>query len=217
MATKIIYFVRHGQSQLNADGIRQGPDGPLSLLGRQQARDVAEKLAAEPKKIQAIFSSPYQRARETAEPIAERLHLPITFSDLLVERKNPSEIVGQSKDAGPVKHIVDRIDGSYHSDSLRFSDEENFFDLLARSKKLLFYIQQQEEDCILMVTHSIFLQFLVGYMLKGDSFSADEYAKISYLDALDNTGVVVCTCTPRWFRPPVWKLLVWNGKPRKEL
>ena len=43
MATKLIYFVRHGETLNNAKGIRQGPEGPLSEKGRAQALATAKR------------------------------------------------------------------------------------------------------------------------------------------------------------------------------
>ena len=50
-------------------------DRPLTDLGRQQAERMAEILAAQP--VRAIFSSPAARCRESLEPLAEKLGLPI--------------------------------------------------------------------------------------------------------------------------------------------
>ena len=77
--TRII-LVRHGQTAWNvgassAEGerFRGRIDLPLNERGRAEARALAERLADEP--IAAIYSSPLQRAIETAEPTARRLGL----------------------------------------------------------------------------------------------------------------------------------------------
>lgn len=80
----ILYCVRHGESVYNATGRIQGQeDVPLSELGRQQGRAVAEALADRP--IEALFSSPLARAAETAEAIGQALRLPVEFDDRLRE------------------------------------------------------------------------------------------------------------------------------------
>jgi 8-oxo-dGTP diphosphatase len=48
---------------------------PLSELGRRQAARLAEALAVAP--FDALYSSPALRCRQTLEPLAERLGLPI--------------------------------------------------------------------------------------------------------------------------------------------
>ena len=78
-ARMLMFCIRHGESTYNARGRIQGHlNIPLSDLGRRQSAALAEvcrELGAE-----AIFCSPLQRARETAEPIAAALALPIRRS-----------------------------------------------------------------------------------------------------------------------------------------
>lgn len=80
----IMYCVRHGESVFNAEGRIQGQQNPpLSELGRQQAQVVSQRLAALP--IEAIYASPLERARTTAEPLAEALGLEIKTDERLKE------------------------------------------------------------------------------------------------------------------------------------
>jgi broad specificity phosphatase PhoE len=79
-----IYCVRHGESVYNAEGRIQGQaDVMLSDLGLRQGEAVAHEL----QKIclDAIYSSPLVRAKQTAEILAERVNLPIRFDDRLKE------------------------------------------------------------------------------------------------------------------------------------
>jgi broad specificity phosphatase PhoE len=73
-----LYLIRHGDALPAGDEIVPGgtyDDQPLSQLGRQQAEAVTARLAALP--FDAIYSSPYRRARETAAPLAERQSLEV--------------------------------------------------------------------------------------------------------------------------------------------
>ena len=80
----LLYLVRHGESTYNAEGRIQGQsDAPLSELGHRQSRAVAESLAALP--IDALYSSPLRRARQTADPIAARLKLSVHEDRRLME------------------------------------------------------------------------------------------------------------------------------------
>lgn len=65
-----LIFVRHGQPAWNVDGLSQVNPG-LTLLGQQQARRVAERLAAESPGISEIIVSPALRAQQTALPLVE--------------------------------------------------------------------------------------------------------------------------------------------------
>ncbi len=67
-------FLRHGESESNKVEILQGQsNSPLSDKGRQQARQVAERWRQAGVGFDAIFSSPLQRAQQTAEIVAETL------------------------------------------------------------------------------------------------------------------------------------------------
>ena len=80
-----LYFARHGQSEANTRHIisnRQSPFG-LTALGKQQAKSLAEKLKDVP--IDAIFSSPVFRARETADILSAAFGKPYQVTDALRE------------------------------------------------------------------------------------------------------------------------------------
>jgi len=211
MATKIIYFVRHGETVLNAQGVRQGPEGPLTQKGRDQALATAKRFPKENGRPQIIIASPFERTRETAEIIAKELGMKkVEYSDLLKERKNPTEIIGHWGGEPEVKQIIDRMDKSYHADDLRVSDEENFTDLKTRAKKLLHFIKHRGEKRIIMVTHGIFLKMVVSYMTYGDKLTASQYNTLSYFNPVNNASMCICSYTPHWFKKDEWKLLVWN-------
>ena len=62
-------LVRHGETDWNRERRYQGQrDTPLSATGRAQAEAAGRLLAGE--RLQAVWSSPLQRARETAAAIA---------------------------------------------------------------------------------------------------------------------------------------------------
>lgn len=210
MATKLIYFVRHGETEFNAKNIRQGPEGSLSEKGREQALATAKRFPKNKGRPQIIIASPYERTRETAEIIAKELKMKVKYLDLLVERRNPSEVIGHEGGEREVREIIDRIDKSYHPDNLRISDEENFIDLKKRAKKLLSYIRWRREKRIIMVTHGIFLKMVASYMLYGDKLTASEYNNLSYFNPIDNAGMAICSYTHHWFKKNEWKILVWN-------
>jgi probable phosphoglycerate mutase len=210
MATKVIYFVRHGQTENNLQNIKQGAEGTLTERGRVQALATAKRFPKERGRPQIIIASPYERTRETAEIIAAELNLKIKYTKLLVERRNPSEVIGRWGGDPEVKNIMDHMDRTYHPDDMRISDEENFIDLKERAKKLLRYIRHRRQQRIIMVTHSNFLKMIVSYMLHGDSLTAIEYAKLSFFNPIDNAGMAICSYTSHWFKKDEWKVLVWN-------
>ena len=80
-----ILLVRHGETVDNARQIMQGQtQGELNERGREQARQVAERLAADP--VDVIIASDLRRAMQTAEIIAAPHRLPVVTTPLLRER-----------------------------------------------------------------------------------------------------------------------------------
>ena len=78
-----LILVRHGETDWNAQDRWQGhSDTALNEVGREQARRLTDEL--EP--VDALYSSDLRRARDTAEIIAERLHLEIRLDPRLRER-----------------------------------------------------------------------------------------------------------------------------------
>lgn len=210
MATKLIYFVRHGETKLNTQNIRQGSEGSLTEKGREQALATALRFPKRKGRPQIIISSPYERAKETAEIIGKELDMKVEYSNLLKERKNPTEIIGHWGGEYGIKKIIDRIDKSYHADDLRISDEENFTDLKKRAEKLLGFINRRWEKRIIMVTHKIFLKMVVSCMLYGDKLTASQYNNLSYFNPIDNAGMAICSYKHHWFKKNEWNILVWN-------
>ena len=80
-----IIFLRHGQAKNNTDRILAGrTEGvPLTDVGEQQAQHTAELL--EHMNISAIYSSPIQRAKHTAEIVGKHNSLDVTIDDRLIE------------------------------------------------------------------------------------------------------------------------------------
>ena len=74
-------FVRHGAHDLLTPGVMCGrqPEVHLNVLGKQQAEQIAERLATLP--IDAVYCSPLERARETADPLATKLGVALRVAE----------------------------------------------------------------------------------------------------------------------------------------
>jgi alpha-ribazole phosphatase len=71
-----LLLIRHGETAWNQAGRYVGrTDLPLNDLGRRQAEALARRLADET--IDAVYTSDYRRAAETAEEIARPHNLPV--------------------------------------------------------------------------------------------------------------------------------------------
>lgn len=78
------WFLRHGETDWNVQGISQGNvDIPLNATGIAQARAAADRLRH--RGIATIVSSPLSRARVTAEFVGEALDLPVALDPDLRE------------------------------------------------------------------------------------------------------------------------------------
>jgi broad specificity phosphatase PhoE len=85
MATTV-FLVRHAAHD-RVDRVLCGrmPGVGLGERGRAQAEALARRFAVGEPAVEAVWTSPLDRARETAEPIAARLGLPVRISDALCE------------------------------------------------------------------------------------------------------------------------------------
>lgn len=120
----VLFLVRHGETVDNARQIMQGQtQGCLNEKGREQARVVAERLAAE--SINAIVASDLQRAIQTAEIIAVPHGLPVVTTPLLRERDW----------GGFTGRFIPDLKGEVWPDDIE-SEEA----LLARARTFLIYI-----------------------------------------------------------------------------
>jgi len=78
------YLIRHGANDVLPHALAgRLPGTHLNNQGRDEARRVAERLKAAP--IAHIFSSPMERCRETAEPLAHARGVAIETSEAINE------------------------------------------------------------------------------------------------------------------------------------
>jgi probable phosphoglycerate mutase len=81
----IILLIRHGENDYVKTGKFAGriPSVHLNEKGQQEAKEIAEGLKNVP--LSAIYSSPLERAIETAQPLAKARKLKVTISEGLIE------------------------------------------------------------------------------------------------------------------------------------
>jgi broad specificity phosphatase PhoE len=90
VAVVTVHLLRHGEVH-NPDRVLYGrlPGFRLSELGERQAKAAAEWLAERGPTY--LVSSPLDRARQTAEPLAAATGLPVAVDDRLIEAANHLE------------------------------------------------------------------------------------------------------------------------------
>jgi broad specificity phosphatase PhoE len=131
---KTIYLVRHGQAENNVKGtpyyVAEG--AKLTNLGRAQGGFIAERAAALP--VQALITSNFVRAQETAQIISERIHIPVEICELFGERRGPTALVGMPWLDPETQRIETEWLRTFYEPDLKVADSENFNDIHQRAR-----------------------------------------------------------------------------------
>jgi probable phosphoglycerate mutase len=153
------YLGRHGQTEWNVAGRRQGRlDSPLTPHGSDQARRNAHLLSAEG--IDAVFSSPLGRAHRTATIIGAELGLGIRLVDELAEIDHGlwSGLTAAEIDARwPGQRAVRERD-KY---AFRFPEGESYADGAVRAGRVLAEIARTGVQRPLVVSHEMIGRILL--------------------------------------------------------
>jgi len=152
---KKIYIARHGQDEDNANKILNGRrDTPLTNIGIEQASVSADKIKVLNLNLDKIYSSPLQRAFNTAKIIADKLNLPKPEKlDLLIER-DFGIMTGKPINSIEKSCSPDIIKSNPIVYFLSPEGAETFEQLIFRAKDLLNWLEQNDKnDSILLLTH----------------------------------------------------------------
>jgi len=192
-----LIFVRHGLSSFNKEGRIQGRNdlSTLTKEGQLQAEAAGKAISSVP--IDAIYSSPLQRASETTKIIIKehQVDLQATYTDELLEvdlgpwsglTKNeiknnfPEELALWQKD--PKKLTINRKDGSkFQPIKELFSQAEDFL-------KFIFNAHSGSSKTILIVAHNAILRCLILKLINDPSKG---FRRLK----LDNTSISICNIT----------------------
>ncbi len=184
-----IYFVRHAQSEGNVSKIEHHDGVKLTEQGKKQAGSLAKRFKDIP--VEVIVSSTYIRTRETAEIINEVVNKEVIYSDSLIERLVPSEILGKVADKDDVQAVYNLLRENFLKPDARHSDEENFEDLRDRAGKALDFVTSLPYENILVVTHGSFLRSLFAYMIFGKEITGREFFMVHRALRNKNTGITL--------------------------
>ncbi len=163
---KTIFFIRHGESVGNRDGLICGThDSPLTETGRIQA-DLAGKFL-KTAAIDRIVSSDLLRAKETAEIINGHIDVPLSFDSRIRERacgifdgKQYSEV----KDNQHWSPFLERYD-------YKVEGGESLDEVFKRSTGFLKdLVNENSGERILLSSHGgilwVMVPFVLGYSIK---------------------------------------------------
>src|SRR5262249_23083469 len=96
-----LYLLRHGlAAELGTHGLPRDAERPLTEKGERKLWRIAEGIGALELSFDLILSSPYLRARQTAEIIAKALHASrkIELSESLTPTGSAKELIEQLND-----------------------------------------------------------------------------------------------------------------------
>ncbi len=178
MHFEAVYLARHGQTEWNVAGRRQGRlDSPLTPHGLRQARRNADLLSGH--QIDAIFTSPLGRARRMAEIVGDTLGLPARVLDELAEVAHGawSGLTSADIDAGWPGQRAARERDKY---AFRFPDGESYADAEVRAGRALAEVARSGARRPLLVSHEMIGRMLLRQLGVADSLQLRQSSDLIY-------------------------------------
>lgn len=145
--------MRHGQAQNNTQRILAGRSAgvPLTDLGRRQAEQAGQML--QHLDIAAIYSSPIQRARDTADIAASPDNIKVITDDRLVELEM-GDFTGMRYDDIYSTHGNVFLKFYQGSDEIMSYGLEPFADVRSRIRDIMHDVTEHHpDDNVVLVTH----------------------------------------------------------------
>jgi broad specificity phosphatase PhoE len=160
---RTLYFVRHGQTEWNAINRFQGRwNSDLNELGREQAHANARLL--EGFGVEAIFSSPLDRTRQTTEIIREYVSAPVTYDERLVEWDCgdwSGYLRTEIEERWPEEVAALRADPFYY----RGPSCENYPDMFERARPFVDELREHPASRIAVVSHGMIGKVMMSILL----------------------------------------------------
>ena len=209
-----IYFVRHGKTEWNLASRFQGGHGDSPLLP-ESLQDI-KKLGLHLKGIQfrGIFSSPLQRAFNTAQGIdnAMNAQLPVGIDERLRE-VNLGDMEGMKFDDAAKKYPT-QIDNFWnHPDKYdpRELNGETYESVIARGRDFASEMAKrfpQDDDKVLAISHGAALSAIMGGLL---GYPLKDVRKRG---GLSNTSLTILETKDggKSFKPVVWNETDFLGR-----
>ncbi|MGM0904705.1 MAG: histidine phosphatase family protein [Bacillota bacterium] len=160
---KQIYVIRHCE----AEG--QPPEAPLTDKGAQQAFVLAEFLSNI--EVDRIISSPYRRAVESIQPLAENLNLEVEVDSRLSERILSAHMMSD---------WLEKLRNTFEDLDLTFEGGESSREAQKRIVEVIQEIFNSKTDCAMIVTHGNLMSLLLNHF--NSSFGFEEWKNLSNPD-----------------------------------
>jgi len=102
-----IYILRHAIAvERGTPGYKKDSDRPLTKEGEAKMRQIAEAMLGMELKFDLILSSPYVRAEQTAQIVANGLDEEVTFTDFLAPDGSALELIAEINDEKPQRVLL---------------------------------------------------------------------------------------------------------------
>ncbi len=169
-----ILLIRHGENDFVGKRLAgRIPGVHLNDKGHQQAEIIANTLKNAP--IKAIYSSPLERAYETAQPLADMLHLPVNIHPGLTEMDFGTWqgiTMRQMHRRKLWKTIIQK------PSEMRFPGGESYVEVQERLVKAVEEIKGRSDkhDLVACFSHSDSIRLLITYYL---SMPLDEFHRLN--------------------------------------
>jgi glucosyl-3-phosphoglycerate phosphatase len=186
-----LYFVRHGETDLNKRFVHQSPSTPLNAKGFEQARTTGEALR--PMNATLLISSTYVRAKETARMIGQCVGLTPQYLSLFREVGRPSGFAEASLYSIRSLWFLFLSVLFRNRQTWRYDDAENFSDIYARVQESFHFIEKQVEahDAIIIVSHAAYINLMLSYMCHGQVLTLRELVRtLLHINELKNGDII---------------------------
>lgn len=159
-----IFLVRHAHANWSPDENR-----PLSVQGRRDAESLAGKLSAH--SVEMVVSSPYLRAIQTVQPLADQLGL-----DVQLDARYRERALGRFVDVS----FTEAVGRTWTDFSFSYPDGESNATAQARAIQALQALKRQKAETIVVGTHGNILALILNYYDPKVGF--DFWARLSMPD-----------------------------------
>ncbi len=170
---KNIYLVRHGETVSNAGGVAvRNAEIPLTELGREQAKDVANWLLEHVDPIDNVFISKFIRTHQTAVPLLEKIKIEPTVIEGLEEFNYIDFSRIESISAVKRRKLSQHYWLAATPDYIDGKDAESFNQLQIRISKVLDYFNELPSGNYVVYTHGLWLSMLLWRLLNFSTHSS---------------------------------------------